>query len=142
MKNEFLSIMEDFSSISGLNLKIEESSCIILFDEKLEVFFEYVPERSAIQIACFITALPPGKFREDILLNALVANTIYYPQVGTFAYSSKATQLCLFRYVEIENLNGEILSEKLAGFLNIAFEWKNSIELENIAPKLELKPFS
>lgn len=137
MKSEFQNILEDFSAHTGLSIKIEGTRCVLLFNEELEVHFVLDVEKKSILIATFICPLPPGKFREEILLHGLQANQVYYPQLGTFAYSDKANQLCFFRYSPMEGLNGEKLSDDLAIFLETSFEWKKSIEQNNAAPVID-----
>ena len=134
MKHRFQELIEELGKCLDMPLHLDKNqTCTILFSEKLEVQIERFGDEDLL-IGAFICSLPPGKFRETILLSALRANQSLYPTVGTLGYSETQNKLAIFRLVDMKNLTGDKISEILAYFVPTGLEWKDSIETRNVAP--------
>ncbi|HEY4254763.1 MAG TPA: CesT family type III secretion system chaperone [Chlamydiales bacterium] len=81
-----------------------------------------------------VAEIPPGKFRENILKEALKANGKKDPRVGVFAYLTQINQLVLFQRYPFDLLNGERLAELLGPFIETAENWKKAIASGRSAP--------
>lgn len=140
MKDRFQEIVEELGKSLDAALHVDHlGTCTLLFDDKLEVQLEVISNYEMI-IASPLCPIPPGKFRENILLCALKANQDLYPQIGALGFSEKHNQLALFTNISLREITGEKLAEKLAQFVPKAMEWKDSIELHNAAPNLKGPP--
>lgn len=85
------------------------------------------PAKERLLIAALITDLPPGKFRENILKEALKANALV-PSLGTFGFSERNNKLALFTYLPYLNLTGEKIAEFLSPFIDKCLAWRSAIE--------------
>jgi hypothetical protein len=125
--NPFEQLIAALSQSLGISLQTEKGTiCKLLIHESLKVQLEYEPSFERILIACFICELPPGKFREDVLKEALKANDSL-TRLGTFGYSEKNNSLAYFLYVS-EKKDANAISEILMRFAETADVWKKAIE--------------
>ncbi|MBI2742517.1 MAG: CesT family type III secretion system chaperone [Chlamydiales bacterium] len=99
----------------------------ITINETLHVHLEDDEPKDRILIATFISEIPPGRYRENLLKEGLKSNA-QFPRVGTFAYSERNNQLCLFEYHSYVNLTGEKVADRLAVFIEKALLWRQAIE--------------
>ncbi len=140
MKHRFQELIEELGTTLDIALHVDQlGACSMIFDEKLEVQIDKFGEGDLL-IAAFICPLPPGKFRENILLAALRANNHLYPRVGIFGYSERENQLALFQLIDMKDLTGDKIANALAEFVPAGLEWKNSIETKNAAPNEKSDP--
>lgn len=104
--------------------------CKIRIDGSLRVQIEHEPAEERILIASFLCELPPGKFREDLLKEALKANDAL-DLLGIFAYSSKNNSLTYFLYLS-DKIQFEEFSQSFLQWLEVAKKWKSAVETGNI----------
>lgn len=134
MRKRFEELIDELSRALDMSLYVDSvGSCSIVFEEKLEVQIEPF-KNGDLLIGTFICVIPPGKFRENILLSALKANQMLYPRIGTLGYSESENKLALFKILDMEKIDGELVAQTLSEFVPKALEWKHSIETENVAP--------
>jgi hypothetical protein len=115
--------------------------CKLRINETLSAQIEFNPDQNIITIATFISEIPAGKFRENILKAAL-QNNHYYPEKSHLSYCDKNNQLALFQKVSITTLTGKKLSEILSEFINKAEEWRTAIgtgNLTGLTPKARIE---
>ncbi len=133
--NKFTLLLQELSKELSMDLKPDENnSCLIVIQDKLKIQLELDPEEKNLIIGSILTELPPGKFREDILLSSLTANAKRYPRLGTFAYSKKLNSLVLFEMIELEFFNVENILSMLTPFIKKALLWKEALEQGHHAP--------
>ncbi len=114
-------------NIKGLGLD-ENNTCLIRFPNGLEVYIE--PSSRAddeLLIYTKIGELPVGRYREEVLREALKANGFAYPRYGTFAFSESNLQLSLFHFLPMRHLNGQRVADFLNVFMKRALAWKEQI---------------
>lgn len=75
-----------------------------------------------------LVELPPGKFRENVLTAALVANGRPDPIPGTLSYFSRENMLALHQSYPLPILTGERLAGLIGSFLEMGKEWKEAVE--------------
>src|SRR5690242_9542948 len=78
--------------------------------------------------------IPPGKFRENILKEALKANALPDPRAAIFAYMAATNHLILFQKYPLEILTGERLAGLIGSFLETADRWKEAIASGQSSP--------
>jgi hypothetical protein len=119
-------------NVKGLNLD-ENNTCLIRFPTGLEVYIEpSAKEDDKVIVYTKIGELPMGRFREDVLREALKANGYPYPRYGTFAFSENNRQLVLFHHIPMKNLTGERLADFLNIFMKRAEAWREEIGNNNV----------
>lgn len=83
--------------------------------------------KDRILVAAFVSEIPAGKFRENILTETLKENNLF-PRVGTFSYSERNNQLALYAYVYFQGLDGDKMADFLEKFFEKAFSWKTALQ--------------
>ncbi|MBU6447032.1 MAG: hypothetical protein KGQ49_06510, partial [Verrucomicrobia bacterium] len=81
-----------------------------------------------------IAETPPGKFRENILKEALKANALPDPMPGIFGYILATNRLAQFQKYPLHILTAERLSQIIGAFLEMAEVWQKAIMTGQSAP--------
>lgn len=111
-----------------VNLKVDkDDSCAIQIDEKYILQLEMDFANHRLIIASFISIIDPGKFRENILVNALKANHLP-TRVGNFGFLQESSELILHHFFPLLNLTGKMVATYLTEMTYIASSWKSAIE--------------
>jgi hypothetical protein len=110
--------------------------CKLNVNNYLHIQLEHDAVKERLLIATFLCEIPAGKFRENVLKDALKANTIY-PRIGTLCYSERNNQLSLFEYFSFYDLTAAKLSEYLNKFIDRAMLWKTAVEKGQSSPQEE-----
>jgi hypothetical protein len=126
--DRFEEILKEFSQELGLALHPDKrGACKLKINDTLHVQLECDISQENLLIATFICEVPPGKFRENILKDALKANGPF-PAHGTLAYSERNNQLVLFAFLRLSSLTGRKLAEFFSPFIEKANQWRNGVE--------------
>ena len=72
----------------------KDESCVLMINETVKVQLEANVRTDHLLVASFVAEIPPGKFRENTLRDALKSN-YPFPKNGTLAYSERNNQLVL-----------------------------------------------
>lgn len=138
MREQLQELLDELSDLVHTPLYADTvDTCHILINKKLHVQIKIDKGEDKLLIASVLCPLPPGKFRENVLFEALRDNSIF-PRIGSFGYSERHNQLVLFAYLPLEKLNGKELYTYLSLFTDRGILWKNAIENGESAP-LEIK---
>ncbi|MGC1878546.1 MAG: CesT family type III secretion system chaperone [Rhabdochlamydiaceae bacterium] len=105
----------------------KKGACKLMMDENSHIQLECDAHQENLLVAAFICDLPPGKYRENILKDALKANAPSLKN-GILAYSDRNNQLVLFSYLPMLSLNGKKLAEFLTIFLDKVKNWRIGVE--------------
>lgn len=126
--DRFAELLFDLSKLWNVELFADKKHfCRFHYKNELHVQLEFDEAKERILIASFLCEIPPGKYRENLLKEALKSNYIY-PRVGTLAYSDRNNQLALFEYTYLQGLNAEKLAKILEKFFEKGHEWKIAVE--------------
>lgn len=132
--DRFQELLWDLGELIELPLHIDKNNaCKLLLDEKLEVQLEMDVDGERLLVASFISEIPPGKFRENVLKEGLKMNNMYHP-FGSFAYLEKSNSLILHQYLQTDSLSREKLVEHLESFIEEAEEWRAALANGSAAP--------
>ncbi|MCB1109909.1 MAG: CesT family type III secretion system chaperone [Chlamydiia bacterium] len=132
--DRFQEILWDLGELIELPLHIDKNhACNILLDDKLEIQLQMDTHEENLIVWAFIHEIPPGRFRENVLKDALKFNATYHP-FGSLAFYEKKSMLILHQFVPAEKLSGEKLMEKLEEFIEEADEWRVAIEKGGSSP--------
>jgi Tir chaperone protein (CesT) family len=151
MIDRFAELLLQLSAELNIDLYADKhNACKIVFENGLHAQMEIDTRQESLLLATFLCEIPPGKFRENTLKDALKSNHPF-PENGTLAYSQRNNQLALFAYLHLHALTGRTLAEFLKAFLDKADAWRkgvssgNTSHLVHSAPKpstnlFDLKP--
>jgi hypothetical protein len=130
--DRFAIILSELSELIDVPLHPDQNrSCSLNVNNVMHVQLQEEENKDRLLLGAFVGELPPGKFREKLLIETLKENNLF-PRVGTFSYSPRNNQLAFFTYVSLPNLNGMLLADALEVFLDRAFSWKTALETGQI----------
>ncbi len=128
MIDRFEELLNELGKVFHLGLSIDKHhACSIQIDENVTVQLQLDMAQENLFLFSKIIEIPPGKFRENVLREALKANAMPDPRAGIFAYLANGNQLVLFQCYPLEMLNGERLSGFLGAFIEIGETWNKAI---------------
>ncbi len=130
--NKFELLIQELGQILGITLQAEQGFlCKVFIKEKIHLQIEYDEAAERIILACFISEVPPGKFREDVLTAALKINYID-SSLGSFSYADPTQTLMLQLYLP-SSVAAPLLGTLLQQFTEKAISWKEAIEQGNVS---------
>lgn len=130
--SKFEELIESLGQVLNVSLQAEQGyMCKLNAGGTIKLQIEYNEKKDNIVIASFLTELPPGKFREDVLMAGLKANGTE-DSFGIFAFSSSNDNLILQLYLPI-SITPQNLADKIKQFIEKGTEWKEAIEQGNIS---------
>lgn len=136
MIDRFQEILHHLSAELDLPLQTDKHhACAIQIRQGLIVQLESNAEQEKLLIASQIINLPPGKFRENVLREALKTNAKPDPRIGILSYIPKVNQLVLFQTYPFDILTAERLVALLGPFIQMAEKWRRAIETGQAAPQ-------
>lgn len=123
----FEAMLKEFKSVFPCELEPDKNnSCIIVLGNDLKIQIEL--KRNDLLIVCQIAALPMGRYRDNLFLEALKHNESFPPSAGVFGFSGKSNILYLFLKLEPELVTGAKLATVLPPFITIAGEWTEAVK--------------
>jgi hypothetical protein len=146
MTDQFQQLLNELGQIFHLSLHTDKvAACTLLIPPELTIQLQLDASQERLFLFSKLIALPPGKFRENILREGLKANAAPDPLPGILAYLASSNHLVLFQSYPLLILNGERLAGLFGGFLEMADNWRKAIERGQSAPPPSLpkesKPF-
>lgn len=128
MIDRFEELLNELGVELGITLHPDrKGACKLKINETSHIQIECDAHQENLLVATFICDIPPGKFRENILKDALKSNGPF-PVNGTLAYSDRNNKLVLFSYFRFGSLTGKKLAEFLAAFVDKANNWRIGVE--------------
>lgn len=126
--DRFANLLADLGALINVPLHPDpKRGCRLNIDNQLHIQITEDEPKDRLLIAAFVCDIPPGKFREKVLLETLKENNLY-PRLGTFAYSERNNKLGLFSYVYYPGLTGDNFADFLGVFIEKIFTWKTGVE--------------
>ena len=113
-----------------LNLQINpdpKGCCRIRFKNGVEVQLEPSSDARFLTLLSNMGDMAPGRYRENVLREALKANGQTPPLYGIFAFSKKNDAFYLFDQIPLEEISGDKLFDYLQPFLQKAEIWQSAI---------------
>jgi len=137
----FEELLQALGKVFHLLLHIDRSNaCSIQVHPQLTIQLQLDASQENLWIFSKLIELPPGKFRENVLREALKANALPDPRTAVFGYLAAVNQIALFQKYPLNLLNGETLSGFIGAFLEMADSWRNAIANGQPAPSDSRQP--
>lgn len=138
LEDRFTLLLKELSTLLKIELKPDQNnSCLINLKDKIKIQLELDPAKeNYLVMGSILGEIPPGKFREELLLLALEANGKLYPRAGNFAYSTKLNSLILFEILNLDYYKPDRVLAILTPFVHKAFAWKDALSKATISPHL------
>lgn len=129
VKNLFEALLEEV----GHALKISDlhsdrnNTCLINMANGVKIQLEMHARNQEFVIGADLGLIPPGRYRENIFLEALKSNGMAN-HVGVLAYSAKNDHLILFEILNLKDLTGERIASDITPLVEKAKIWKEAME--------------
>lgn len=133
--DRFQELLWDLGEITGIPLHVDKNhACNILLDDTLEVQIQMDEHGENLLMCSFVSEIPPGRFREEVLKEAMKVNSTYHP-FGFLAFYEQKSLLILHQFLPAEKLSGEKLVTHLEDFIEEADEWRTALASGASAPR-------
>ena len=130
----FDEFLKEVGTLLGVPLHPDKNrACKMSINNVLHIQIEEDATKEKLLIACFLCDIPPGKFRENILREALKSND-FYPRTGTLSYSERNNKLACFEFLSWHNLTAQKFLDFFAKFIEKADNWRVAVESGQTAP--------
>ncbi len=130
--DNFTDLLRELGAIVNVPLHPDKHGvCKVMIDRKFSIQIEYDPMKNRLLFLSFITEIPPGKFRENVLKEALKANGVF-PRTGTLGLAERTNQLTLHDYYYLIEVKADKLADYLTSFIEKVNFWKTQIESGNV----------
>ena len=125
--DRFQELVWDLGEIIEVPLHVDSNhACQLILDDHLQLQMEMDSHEERLLVSSLISEIPPGKFRENVLKDALKVNSTY--QIfGSFSYIENKNHLVLHKYLQTEHLSGEKLAKFLLLFIDEVEEWYKAL---------------
>jgi hypothetical protein len=129
MRDPFQELLNELGPVFNLSLHLDKNNaCAIQIDKHSIVQLQLDTSQENLFLFMKLTEIPPGKFRENVLQEALIANNSPDPLPGIFAYLAASNHLILFQRYPLTILNGKRLANLFGAFLELGDTWRKAIE--------------
>lgn len=129
VSNTYESILQEVGQELGMQLAPDHNdSCQIQLAEGLKLQMEIYKRTEQFAICFRLGNPPPGKYRENLLREALKANGLPSPRYGTLAFSEKSEAFYLFELLSLDRLDGKKVVDRITAMKEKALIWTNAIK--------------
>lgn len=139
MTDRFAALLEELGKVFELSLSPDKLGACSISIPPLTVQLELDPTADNLFLFAKIIPLPPGKFRENVLQEALKANGGKDPRPAILGYIAASNDLAIHQIYPLRILTGDILSGILGAFLEMGENWFNALENGHTAPAPSFK---
>ena len=136
MTDRFEELLHQLGQVFQMTLHPDKlHACSLSIPPHPVILLQLDEAQESLFLFCKVIEIPPGKFRENILNEALKANGLPDPRPGVFGYIAMNNTLTLHQKYPLFLLNGERLAGFVGMILEMASAWKNAIEQGKHSPQ-------
>ena len=128
MTDYFSELLAELGKEIHLPLAVDKSNACSIAMSPLTIQMELDSTQENLFLFAKILELPPGKFRENVLCEALKTNGGPDPRPGIFGYIALTNHLALYQMYPIAILDGQKLAGLLGSFYDLGSFWYSSIQ--------------
>ena len=130
----FPDLLQELGKALHIALHIDKRNACSIHVAPLTVQLQLDSAQEKLFLFTKIIELPPGKFRENALREALKANGLSDPRAGVFSYIAASNHLALYQRYPLTILNGERLTGLFGAFYELGLSWHRAIQNGRPAP--------
>ena len=136
MTSDFEELLTELGQFFHLDLHLDiHYACTIQVHPSLTVQLQLDSTEEHLFLFSPLIETPPGKFRENILREALKTNDQPEPNRGVLCYIASTNHLALYHSFPMHILDGERLAGILGAFLEMAESWQEAIKNGQSTPQ-------
>ncbi|MEI8366608.1 MAG: CesT family type III secretion system chaperone [Parachlamydiaceae bacterium] len=106
----------------------ENNTCLIQLQNGQQIQIEMDKAGEFVLIGSVLGTVPPGRYRENLLKEALKANGMPHPIHGVLCFSTKTDHLIMFQKISLRDLRGEKIAAEITPFLDKAAIWWDAVK--------------
>ncbi len=141
MTDRFANLLEELGKVFHLSLHPDKHNACSIQIGAVKVQIQLDSTQEKLFLFSRIIEIPPGKFRENVLMEGLKANALPDPRPGVFCYVAATNQLALYQKYPLEILNGERLAGLFGAFFEMGESWHKAIQSGQSTPSSSRPPF-
>ena len=134
MTDPFSTLLGELGKILHLPLHTDKYHACSIHIPPLTVQLQLNSTQEELFLFAKLIEVPPGRFRENVLREALKTNGQPDPRPGLLGYIAASNQLALYQRYPLAILNGERLANLFAAFYEMGELWKKAIDSGLAAP--------
>ena len=135
MTDPFQELLHQLGKVFHLALHVDKHhACSIRVFDTLTLQLQLDISQEHLLLFAKIAEVPPGRFRENVMREALKANDLPDPAIAIFCYLASTNQLALYQRYPISLLDGEKLAGLAGAFIETAKSWQEAIAHGQSAP--------
>jgi len=134
MQDKFSDFIKDLADLLSEDLYVDKNqACVIVYDDVIQVQLELDQLSQNLIVFSSVCTVPPGKFRENVLLDALKEND-KFPCVATLSFFEPDSSLALHNFFDFLSLDANILVSYLSTFVDLCFLYRQAINSGQTSP--------
>jgi len=147
MIGQFEELLKELGQVFHMELSVDRSgACSILIPPQIVIQLQLDSGQEKLFLFCKIAEIPPGKYRENILMESLKANALPDPVPGILCFLAATNHLVLYQNYPLSILNGERLATFFSNFVQMASSWQKALLSGHSSPtpttsSFQEKPF-
>lgn len=128
MKEPFAEFLQELGHALGMELFVDvRGACSVRMQGHLHIQMQPGPERDELWMVAEIAELPPGRFREEVLREALKANHAFRDMPFSFSYVDAKNRLLLSTHSPFDKIDGTRAALLLSVLSDTAETWKRAV---------------
>ncbi len=132
VSSQFGGLLKVFETFFKCPLEPDENnSCLIHLGIGISIQIE-MEKYGFILVGSKLGSVHMGRYRDNLIKQALKSNASSFPSCGIFGFSQKSNQLILFIKIDPIKLSPHEIVNSLPPFINKAKIWKEAIEKGDI----------
>lgn len=123
----FTNLLHDLGKIFSVRLQPDRNNaCLLQINKTLQIQIQLDSSEENLIFGTKLCTVLPGKFREDVLRNALQHNALP-DAVGYLGFIQETNTLVLFTFVYFRGQRPELIAKIIEEFRQVAASWKEAI---------------
>lgn len=132
--DKFEELLKELSPLIGTDLVPDKlSTCLLVFENSAKIQLELDRSGDNLLIGSSLGEVPPGKYREQLLIEALKSNKA--PHHGILAFSLKKQTLILFLKLPFDGVGATNLFTLLQEMSKKAEIWQTALQRGALPPQ-------
>ncbi len=137
MTDRFAELLHELGKVLGLALYPDHrNACKIVIQGHAALQIQVERNDEDLFILALLPEVPPGRYRQDVLKEALKENRT---SAGTLAFLAAQNRLVLFQHLRLEHATGETLAATLFALHERALAWSKALQEGRTSPPHALK---
>lgn len=132
MATQFEKLLADLSEFLQMEIKPDKKGAVALTFREHFVQIESDPEQEYVTLFSPIGEVPEGRYREDILEQALRSNGFPPPNRGILCLGKKNSMLYIFDKIPLASASREQLLSTLPPILEKVKLWKEALKFSQV----------